>query len=60
MNTLLPTIDELHELGDALNDADVAILNLAAAQGLPGTKIDVDACLDKLDDWAPDAMLSRR
>ncbi len=38
---------------DDLNKWDVAALNLAAAQGLPGLDvIDVNACLDKLDDWA--------
>jgi hypothetical protein len=32
---------------------DIAALNLAAAQGLPGLdKVDVAACLDRLDDWA--------
>ena len=40
MNTLLPTVDDLHELGDALNETDVAVLNLAASQGLPGRLLD--------------------
>ncbi|MFQ5734272.1 MAG: hypothetical protein ACE5KM_20230, partial [Planctomycetaceae bacterium] len=53
MNALLPPIDELHKLGDAIEETDIAILNLAAANGLPGTAdVDVDACLDKLDEWA--------
>jgi len=38
---------------DDLNTWDIAALNLAAAQGLPGLDaVNVAACLDKLDDWA--------
>lgn len=38
---------------DVLKTWDIAALNLAAAQGLPGLgAVDVAACLDKLDDWA--------
>lgn len=38
---------------DELNTWDIAALNLAAAQGLPGLDaINVATCLDKLDDWA--------
>lgn len=38
---------------DAIASRDVVLLNLAAAQGLPGTDdIDVEEYLDKLDDWA--------
>lgn len=36
-----------------LNTWDIAALNLAAAQGLPGLDaVNVGACFDKLDDWA--------
>ena len=38
---------------DGLNTWDIAAINLAAAQGLPGVEaVNVAACLDKLDDWA--------
>lgn len=38
---------------DELSQLDIAGLNLATAQGLPGVeRIDVVKCLSKLDDWA--------
>ncbi len=45
---------DLCELSDDhLNTWDIAALNLAAAQGLPGLNaVNVTACLDKLDEWA--------
>ncbi len=53
MTTSLPLIDEIQKISDDPLETDIAILNLAAAQGLPGTEeVDVEACLDKLDDWA--------
>ena len=53
MSAGLPQVEQLPLLGDRLAESDVALLNLAAAQGLPETEhIDTDACLDKLDDWA--------
>jgi hypothetical protein len=39
--------------GDFLHSCDIAVLNLAAAKGLPGcASLDVDGCLHKLDGWA--------
>jgi hypothetical protein len=36
-----------------LSSCDVALLNLVAARGLPGTdSLNIEACLDKLDRWA--------
>ena len=53
MKTSLPPVDGLPAERDNLAEADIAFLNLAAAQGLPGTDdIIVDDCLDMLDDWA--------
>ncbi len=52
---LIPSWSHLCDRQDekALASEDVVLLNLAAAQGLPGTEaIDVLQYLDKLDDWA--------
>ena len=51
-----PTLEEFTGMDIAtLNDegADIAVLNLFAAKGLPGTEdLDVSSLLDTLDDWA--------
>ncbi len=48
------TLEKLVELSpDALNDYDIALLNLWSAHGLPGTEeLDTSAILDTLDEWA--------
>jgi len=50
----VPTLEEFTGVKLAvLDDYDVAVLNLCAAAGLPGTEqLDTDALLDTLDDWA--------
>jgi len=52
-NTDLTCYDLCLEFEEALASYDVALLNLAAASGLPGTEsLDVPLYLEKLDDWA--------
>ncbi|MEX1231021.1 MAG: transglutaminase family protein [Planctomycetaceae bacterium] len=54
MADIAPTLDEFTGLSIAgLDSYDVAVLNLCAARGLPGTEsLDIAALLEKLDDWA--------
>lgn len=48
------TFEELIRLPDeAIEQLDVARMNLLCAKGLPGSEnLDVDQCLSKLDEWA--------
>ncbi len=48
------TFEELIKLSDEeIENFDVARMNLLCAQGLPGSEdLDIDACLQKLDQWA--------
>lgn len=50
----IPNWQELAQFTEAqLATIDIALVNLACAIGLPGSeRIDVDLCLDKLDEWA--------
>jgi hypothetical protein len=48
------TLERLVNLSqDALKDYDIALLNLWAASGLPGTeKLNINSILNTLDEWA--------
>jgi hypothetical protein len=54
MSSAPKKFDQLAAEGDTfLAGCDIASLNLAAARGLPGTRrLDIPACLHKLDAWA--------